>query len=103
MIFEDYKGDSVRLEDERWKHININHPETRGQIELIKETIKTPDYVQEGDKKEILAIKRFWKTPVTYNKYCVVIYRKTESNGFIITSYFARRPSFKRKLLWKKR
>jgi hypothetical protein len=100
MDLTDFNGREIRLSDERWGHINKRHPETAGQEGLVELTVSAPDYVQEGAKGERLAIKKFAKTPVSVNKYCVVVYNETK--GFVITAYFTRRPSFRRKLLWKK-
>lgn len=98
----DFKGIEIRLSEERWIHIIERHPETTEQEALIEETISTPDIIQEGSKGELLSIKKFKKTPITENKYCVVIYKYENNSGFIVTAYFTRRPSFRRKLVWKK-
>mgnify|MGYP001577771446 CR=1 FL=1 len=102
MLFLDYKGRNIRLTDERWKHINERHPETIGQEKFIEETMSTPDFIQEGTKGELLTIKRFKKTPVSDNKYLVVVYKPENIGGFLVTAYFTRRPSFRRKLIWKR-
>jgi hypothetical protein len=102
MVLLDYKKRRIRLEDERWDHIKENHPETKDVISYIIDTLNVPDFVQQGNNSEILAVKRYTKTPISRNKYCVVVYKTTGTDGFVITSYFTRRPSFKRKLLWKK-
>lgn len=73
MIFSDYEQKTIRLSDERWGHINNRHPETCGQEELIMETISSPDFVQEGGKGALLAIRKFKKTPISDNKYCTVV------------------------------
>ncbi len=102
MLVKDYRKREIRIETERWEHISRNHPETENNFEYIRTTISDPDFVQTGNKKELLAIKLFDKTPVSYQKYCVVVYKLHENSGFIITAYFTRRPSFKRRLIWKK-
>lgn len=103
MLFLDSQGKKILLSEERWKHINERHPETRLQEQIISHTLAEPDYIQEGNKGERLTIKKFSKTPISENKYCIVVSRDVDLNkGFIITAYFTRRPSFKRKLLWKK-
>lgn len=102
MICNDYKKRRIRLENERWSHINDNHPETRNNLEFLKNTLESPDFIQEGNKKELLAVKIFEKTPVSKHKYCTVVYKVNGIDGFVITSYFTRRPSFKRKLIWKR-
>ncbi len=100
--FLDYKGRKIRLTEERWKHINERHPETIRQEKFIKETMSIPDFIQEGNKGELLAIKRFKKTPISENKYLVVVYKLENIDSFLVTAYFTRRPSFRRKLIWKR-
>jgi hypothetical protein len=103
MRYNDYQGIEIFLPVERWKHINERHPETEFQENLIYNTVSEPDFIYEGSKGELLSIKKFAKTPITENKYCIVVYRLIQSGtGFIITAYFSRRPSFKRRLKWKK-
>ncbi len=102
MVFIDYQGRSIRLSEERWKHINERHPETIGKEKFIEETISSPDFIQEGTKGELIVIRKYKKTPVTDNKYFVVAYKIQQLDGFLITAYFTRRPSFRRKLIWKK-
>lgn len=102
MVFLDYIQRNIRLSDERWMHINDRHPETRDQEEAIKETLLSPDFIQEGRKGETLAIKKFKKTPISDNKFCTVVYKHSGEEGFMITAYFTRRPSFRRKLIWKR-
>ena len=99
MIFSDYEQKTIHLSDERWKHINDRHPETRGQVELIRKTLSSPDFVQEGGKGAVLAIRKFKKTPISGDKYCTVVYKSSEPEGFMITAYFTRRPSFRRNLI----
>ncbi len=103
MILYDYQNKEINLPDDRWEHINERHPETLKQEACIQETLIDPDFIQEGTKGELLSIKKFVKTPVSDNKYCVVVYKYSDSaTGFVITAYYTRRPSFKRKLIWKK-
>jgi hypothetical protein len=102
MLFVDYEGRNIRLSEERWKHIQERHPETVGKEKFIEETISMPDFIQEGTKGELLAIRKYKKTPITENKYFVVVYKLQKIDGFLVTSYFTRRPSFRRKLIWKK-
>jgi|SRR3972149_3599910 len=102
MLFIDHESRNIRLSEERWKHINERHPETKGEEKFIEETISMPDFIQEGNKGEFLAIKKYRKTPITDNKYFVVVYKLLDKDGFLITAYFTRRPSFRRKLIWKR-
>ncbi len=82
-------GVPIRLTQERLQHILNHHPELFGDEHRIPETVNNPDLVQKGDAGTLLAIKRFDKTPVTENKYLVVVYRETtEFDGFVLTAYY---------------
>lgn len=92
----------IRLTSERWLHIVKRHPEMESQKDRILETVINPDFVQEADFKELIAIKHFDNTPLT-SKFLVVIYKEiNESEGFIITAYFTNMPSQRRKTIWKR-
>jgi hypothetical protein len=94
-------GVPIRLSDERWQHISRGHPELGDQRSRVLETIAEPDLIQEGDAGERLAVRFYERTPLT-SKYLVVAYREASgSDGFIVTAYFTRRPSSRRKTLWK--
>lgn len=91
----------VRLSSERWEHIERRHPEMRNQKERILETISNPDFIQQGDYGELLAIKFFDSTPLS-QKYLVVGYKEiNKEDGFVITAYFTRKPLERRLTLWK--
>ena len=73
-----------------------------GERDRILETVRAPDLVQEGDSGERLALRFYPHTPLT-QKYLVVVYREISANdGFILTAYFARRPTTRRAILWKR-
>ena len=68
----------------------------------ILETLSDPDLLQEGDSGEILAVRRYEKTPLT-SKYLVVPYREVSADdGFILTTYLTSRPSSSRTVTWKR-
>ena len=92
----------VRLTEERWQHIEHRHPEMANQREQVLETVAEPEWIQQGDFGELLAIRAYSDTPFG-DKFLVVIYRETTlQDGFILTAYFTRRPSTTRKTLWKR-
>ncbi|MEM9946637.1 MAG: hypothetical protein AAF810_11300 [Cyanobacteria bacterium P01_D01_bin.36] len=100
-ITKSINGVPVRLTDERWAHITRGHPEMLNQAEEVLRTLNEPDKIQLGDTRELLALRRYDKTPVTTNKILVVAYRETSpEDGFIITAYFTSRPSTTRETLW---
>lgn len=66
------------------------------------EAVTDPDLIQEGDFGELIAIKFYEKTPLT-SKYLVVIYKEVlDTDGFIISAYYATKPSERRKTVWKR-
>ena len=92
----------IRLTDERMNHILTNHPEIKNCITWIIETIENPDFIAAGDFGEIIAVKKYGKTPVTTDKYLTVVYKETSLvDGFILTAYFCRSFNTKRRIIWK--
>ena len=49
-----------------------------------------------------MAVRKYEKTPVSENKYLVVVYKELEDDGFVITAYFTRRLPKWRKTLWQR-
>lgn len=91
----------IRLTNDRWEHIVRSHPEMKNQVEKVKETILNPHSILEGDYGELLAVRYYNKTPLT-EKYLIVVYKEiSESDGFVLTTYFTRELSKRRKVIWK--
>ena len=91
---------SIRLPDERWRHITEEHSEIAGYYYDVLETITEPDYIYKGIGEELLAVKE-----IIPQKYLVVIYREVDLNdGFVITAFLTKRKKQldRRELLWKK-
>jgi hypothetical protein len=102
IIINSINGIPIRLTTERWGHIASRHPELDGQKDMVLETLTSPDFVQEGDFGELMAIRFYGKTPLT-SKHLAVIYKETgESDGFLITAYYTSNPSERRKTVWKR-
>jgi hypothetical protein len=91
----------IRLTQERLSRIFRNHPDMEGQEDKILETVSKPDYIQQGDDETKIAVRLYPHTPLT-KKFAVVVYRESQNDGFIITSYFATEPAQWRKILWKR-
>jgi hypothetical protein len=73
----------------------------KNQVEMVKETILNPHLLLEGDYGELLAVRHYNKTPLT-EKYLIVVYKEISDNdGFVLTTYFTREPSKRRKVIWK--
>jgi len=89
----------IRFENARWLHIVESHNEVAGMREIILSAIESPDYLLEGWKDEILAVKQ-----IAIGKMIVVVYKEELDEGFIITAYTTRRVSWlsKRRRIWEK-
>jgi len=91
----------IRLTDERISHILKNHPEMKECILWMIETIENSDFILAGDFGELIAVKKYEKTPVTTDKYLIVVYKETSIvDGFILTAYFSRSSNIKRRKIW---
>lgn len=93
-------GVPIRLTDERWNHIVERHPEMTDSKAEVLLSVAEPDLIQQGDFGELLAI-RSWPDLPPLEKLMVVAYREVDnSDGFILTAYFARRVSRARRVIW---
>ena len=90
-------GIEIRLTDERWAHITEEHSELAGMRFEVLETITQPAQIYEGGNDELLATRE-----IESGKFLVVVYRESDSDGFIITAFLTRRIKSleKRKILW---
>ena len=90
-------GISIRLPDERWKHIIEDHPELVDRKTEVFEVVSNPECIFEGKDGELLAIRE-----MQTGKWLVVAYRELTEDGFIITAFFTRRRQYlsKRRQLW---
>lgn len=102
-IFEDYRGRSVRLTDERLDHLENQHPEMVGQLDRISQTLKMPDKIIQSktDKTVDLFYNHYKTTPVSEKKLCVVVKTSGDDNS-VITAYYT--DTIKRgQILWEKK
>jgi len=102
MIVKSVNGVPVRITKERLKHIYTGHPELKGCERLIAETLENPELILEGENGALLAVRKYKKTPVSENKYLIVVYKENSNDGFVITAYFTRRYAKWRKVLWRR-
>lgn len=93
------KGIPIRLTNERWKHICLMHPSLKSKQKNVLSTIKSPDYILKGSKRELLAI-----SGVSKGGYIVVVYKESTADGFIITAFETTDKLwlFKKEVLWSK-
>lgn len=101
-LLRSVNGIPIRLTQERLSHIYQGHPEMEGCEDLIVETLSEPEKILEGDNGALMAVRKYEKTPVSENKYLVVVYKELEDDGFVITAYFTRRLPKWRKTLWQR-
>jgi hypothetical protein len=92
----------VRLTDERWQHVVQRHREMHGLRERVLDTLMQPDIIQQGDFRELLAL-RFWPETPLSRKFIVTVYREVaDEDGFILTAYLSSRPSVRRSVVWRR-
>ena len=87
---EDKSGRKIHLSDERWKHLNQEHPEVAPYLEELKDILKNPlkitDYELDSNVKYYY---KYFKERETA-KYLLVIVKYLNNHGFIITAHFVR-------------
>ncbi|MBN2464082.1 hypothetical protein JXD38_00455 [candidate division WOR-3 bacterium] len=92
----------VRLTEERWSHVVSRHPEMADYRTKVLETIANPDYVQQGDFGELLAVRDYGEE-LKLGRFVVVVYREAApDDGFVLTAYLTDRTSSRRKTIWKR-
>lgn len=89
-------GKSIRLTEERWKHIKERHPELEETPKEVLETVRDPDVITYGWIDELIAIKKFGDQDLA------VVYK--EKDGFIITAFVTSSRGYfeKRGIVWNK-
>jgi len=93
----------VRLTDERQKHFVSDHPEMKGQIEKVKQTLLNPEKIVRSrtDSQVELFYRHYESTPVT-SKYLCVVVKALTNKAFIMTSYFTNKVK-KGEVLWQRK
>jgi len=91
------------LTDERWDHIEHDHPEMFGQLERIQETLLGPDQVirSRTDMRVELFYRDYKASPVSHKFLCIVI-KVLPDELFLITAYFTDTLK-KGQVLWEKK
>ncbi|HLA27241.1 MAG TPA: PBECR2 nuclease fold domain-containing protein [Syntrophales bacterium] len=99
----DILGRNIRFTDERFAHIEGDHPEMEGQFGKISETLLQPDIIVKSrtDSEVDLFYRYYLITPVAEKYMCVVVKNRID-DIFIITAYFT--DAIKRgEVLWEKK
>lgn len=104
MELHDKDGRCVRLTEERLGHLESAHPEMRGQIGRLKDTLAEPDQVirSRSDINVELFYRLYDSTPVTTKHLCVVIKSLSKEHTFVVTAYFTDKPK-QGDVLWETR
>ena len=82
---KDKSGRMICLSKERWNHIQ-KHPEMSGQLEQIKETLESPDVINEFEFD--LNVKFYYKYYKKRKEYLFVSVKYLNGKGFIITGFY---------------
>lgn len=91
LIFEvnDKSGRKIHLSNERWAHINQEHPEVAPYLEDIKDTLANPTrIIQYEDDDNVNYYYRYFKGRQL--QYLLVIVKYLNNHGFVITAYFVK-------------
>jgi hypothetical protein len=90
----------IRLTEERWFHITENHDDLAGHYDDVLYAIEDPDYIIEGYRKALIALKK-----IARNKFLAVVYREiSRQDGFVITAYFTSKIDLEKEvILWEKK
>jgi len=82
----------IRLTCKQWAHITENHDYMSGCADMVLETIAEPDFIVQGQRGELLALKHYDKTVIT-EKYAVAVYKEIgQEDGFVITAFMTSEP-----------
>ncbi len=88
-------GVPIRLTGERWLHIVDARDELVGREEDVLAAVRSPDWVTRGYRGSLVAWKGFGR-----RGFLAVVYKELKKNdGFVITAFFADKPS-KRNKVW---
>ncbi len=93
---EDKAVRSVFMSQERWQHINQEHPEVAPYVEEIKEAVRNQAYVYAHDCD--VSVRYYYRdVKQRHPRYLLVIVKYLNKHGIIITAYFAKHIKWKEK------
>jgi len=99
VVLTDYEGRSVRLTDERWRHIE-EHPEMVGLRRAVAETLREPEAViQSATDPSARLYYRFYHRTMVGGKHLCVVVKVRQEDAFVVTAYLTDRVK-KGTLLW---
>jgi len=90
-ILSDYEGRSIRLTDERWRHIE-EHPEMMGLRRAIAETLHEPEAVIQSASDPLARLYyRFYHRTMVGGKHLCVVVKVRQDDAFVVTAYLTDR------------
>ncbi|MBF0552778.1 MAG: hypothetical protein HQK60_19875 [Deltaproteobacteria bacterium] len=77
------------MTNERWEHIETEHPELSDELEKVRETLLVPDKIVKSrtDKEAELFYRNYETTHIGHKFMCVVVKVRAD-DSFMITAYF---------------
>jgi len=94
-------GRVLKLTNEGWRHICTVHPELEGELEKVNQTMKSPDFIKQGNRADTFMYYKFFPTTIIYRKYLVLVIKYLNTEGTVLTGYFTERIR-KGDVLWRK-
>ena len=94
-------GRVLKLTNEGWGHVCTVHPELRGELEKVNQTMKSPDLVKQGNRADTFMYYKFFPRTVVSPKYLVLVIKYLNTEGTVVTGYFTERIR-KGEVLWRK-
>ena len=86
-ILKDYRNLSIRLTDERNRHI-LEHPEMISMFDSIAQTLSHPEKViQSLSDPTVQLYYRFYRDTFVGNKHLCVIVKRNQDDAFLLTAY----------------
>ena len=92
-IFEiiDKSGKIIYLTNERWGHINEEHPEIFLYLNYFEDILKNPTKIKVYECDESISYYyKYFKNRDASAKYLLLIVKYLNGEAFIITAYFVR-------------
>jgi len=101
-ILSDYDGRSVRLTDERWRHIE-EYPEMIGWRRAVAERLLEPEAVIQSASDPLARLSyRFYHRTMMGGKHLCVVVKVRQDDAFVVTAYLTDRVK-KGNVLWLRR
>lgn len=92
MILRDHEGRLIRLTDERWGHILLDHSEMANLRWTIGATLESPD-IQLPSASDPARVRQLYKefATLSVSRYICVVVCFDGDSPFVMTAYPARR------------